>query len=79
MMSLMLGTGVVFAKDEQGKAGKGKGPCAADVQKFCKGVKKGEGRIIACLKSQQSELSQACSAKFKKGPEGKPSEGEDEE
>jgi hypothetical protein len=37
-----------------------KGPCRADVEKFCKGIKAGHGRIWACLKSHEAELSQAC-------------------
>ena len=36
--------------------------CRGDAQKFCSGVKPGEGRIVECLKSHQSDLSQACSA-----------------
>jgi hypothetical protein len=38
----------------------GKGPCKADVEKFCKGIKPGGGRIWACLKSHGSELAPAC-------------------
>ncbi|MHB0995567.1 MAG: cysteine rich repeat-containing protein [Elusimicrobiales bacterium] len=40
--------------------GFGKGPCAADAAKFCKDVKPGEGRVAACLKEHEKELSQAC-------------------
>jgi hypothetical protein len=39
------------------------GPCKADIEKFCKDVKKGEGRIIKCLKEHQSELSPECKAR----------------
>jgi hypothetical protein len=38
----------------------GKGVCKADVDKFCKGIKPGEGRIWACLKSNEADLSQPC-------------------
>jgi len=45
------------------KAEKGAGPCKADVEKFCKDVKPGGGRIIDCLKAHESELSADCKAK----------------
>lgn len=38
--------------------------CKADAQKFCKGIRPGQGRILACLKSHQSELAPACTAEF---------------
>ncbi|HCC46634.1 MAG TPA: hypothetical protein DEQ38_00715 [Elusimicrobia bacterium] len=41
-------------------AAKQAGPCAADAAKFCKDVKPGEGRVAACLKEHEKELSQAC-------------------
>ena len=41
-------------------AGMHKGACKADVEKFCKGIKPGGGRIWACLKSNDAELSQPC-------------------
>jgi len=79
VMSLVLGLGVVSAMEEHSKADKANNPCAADVQKFCKDVKRGEGRIIKCLKSHQSELSQACSSLLEKGPKGKPRKEEKED
>ena len=36
------------------------GPCADDVQKFCKDVQPGEGRIAKCLKEHEADLSRAC-------------------
>jgi hypothetical protein len=38
--------------------------CKADAEKFCKGIRPGQGRILACLKSHQSELAPACAAEF---------------
>ena len=38
----------------------GKGPCKADIEKFCKDIKAGGGRIWACLKSNANRLSQEC-------------------
>lgn len=37
-----------------------KGPCRTDYERFCKNIKPGKGRIAACLKSHESELSQSC-------------------
>lgn len=41
--------------------------CKADAEKLCKGVPPGGGRIIACLKSHESELSPACKEKLAAG------------
>ena len=38
--------------------------CKGDAEKFCKGIRPGQGRILACLKSHQSELAPACAAEF---------------
>jgi hypothetical protein len=48
----------------------GQGPCADDVQKFCKDVQPGAGRIARCLKEHENDLSLACKrqmAEVKKG------------
>ncbi len=50
---------VVFAQRERGQ-----GPCAGDVQKFCKDVQPGGGRIARCLKEHESDLSPACKEKI---------------
>ncbi len=49
----------VFAQHEHGT-----GPCAADVQKYCKDVQPGGGRIAICLKEHQNDLSPACKEKI---------------
>jgi hypothetical protein len=39
--------------------------CKADTEKFCKGIRPREGRILSCLKGRESDLSPACAAEFK--------------
>lgn len=41
-------------------AAQGQGPCVDDVQKFCKDVQPGAGRIARCLKEHEADLSHAC-------------------
>ncbi len=36
------------------------GPCAADMEKFCKDVQPGGGNIARCLKEHENDLSTAC-------------------
>lgn len=38
--------------------------CKPDVEKFCQGVQPGGGRIVACLKQHEAELSESCKAVF---------------
>lgn len=59
LVALTLGT-LGLALSLPAAAEKGTGPCAADAAKFCKDVKPGEGRIAACLKEHEKDLSQAC-------------------
>jgi hypothetical protein len=49
---------VVLQAEE--KTAEFKKTCGDDVAKFCQGVPKGQGRILACLKSKQGELAPAC-------------------
>jgi Cysteine rich repeat len=43
-----------------------KNACSSDVAKFCKGTKRGQGRVISCLKSHQAELAAPCKAYFQR-------------
>lgn len=36
------------------------GPCASDVQTYCKDITPGAGRILACLKAHDDKLSAPC-------------------
>jgi hypothetical protein len=46
-------------------AGAQQGACKEDVDKLCKDVKPGEGRMLECLKTHQSEVSPKCSSHLK--------------
>jgi hypothetical protein len=41
--------------------------CGQDLQQFCYGVQPGEGRLIRCLSSHQSQLSPACVSRLAAG------------
>jgi Cysteine rich repeat len=42
--------------------------CGQDVQRFCHGVRPGEGRLIQCLSSHRSQLSPACISRLAAAP-----------
>ena len=44
----------------QEKAAEFKSKCGGDVRKLCKGIAPGQGRILACLKSREADLSPSC-------------------
>jgi hypothetical protein len=39
-----------------------KGPCAGDIEQFCKDVQPGQGRIVKCMKEHEKDLSPGCKA-----------------
>ena len=59
--SLVLGSLLVGMTLLSGIAGAAT-PCAADIEKFCAKVPMGGGRIQACLKEHEKELSPECAA-----------------
>lgn len=75
---LALSGGLGLALSLPAAAEKGKGPCAADAAKFCKDVKPGEGRVAACLKEHEKELSKACVDQKAKAAEKRAMKGKKE-
>ena len=43
--------------------------CKADVEKLCSGVQRGSGRIAACLKQNEAQVSAACKDALSKSRE----------
>ena len=58
----LLGTELLDAQSSsaQGAANDVRAACAQDVQKLCANVPAGGGRIIACLKQHQDQVSDSC-------------------
>lgn len=48
------------ARTVKGGASLGVKACHADIERWCKTVKPGEGRIGACLKAKSKKLSKSC-------------------
>ncbi|HEX7926393.1 MAG TPA: cysteine rich repeat-containing protein [bacterium] len=51
---------------KEGPRGEMRGACREDAQKFCKDVKPGGGRVIACLQGQHDNLSAGCKQEMDK-------------
>jgi len=56
---IMLIGGAAFA-EEKGLVETVLDGCQKDIETYCKGVKPGEGRILACLYAYQDKLSNRC-------------------
>lgn len=54
-----------FAADDKGDT---KDPCAAEKEKYCKGMKDGDARLRGCLKEKIKELSIECQRAVDKMP-----------
>jgi hypothetical protein len=62
-MAAAIAACALFAVSAEAKV-KLKEACGADLQKFCKDVKKGEGRK-ACLRTHAAELQPSCAEELK--------------
>ncbi len=60
----LASAGFAQMNDQEVTSKGGKGVCKADIDKFCKGVKPGAGRIWTCLRSNEDRLSEACRARI---------------
>lgn len=49
---------------------KAKTACAGDIDKYCKDITPGEGRIISCLDSRADKLTASCAASKREAEEG---------
>ncbi len=67
LIATLLAVSAAFAQTVgfapwQGGMGDLRVTCSREVRQFCAGVPRGEGRIVQCLTSYRSQLSQACSS-----------------
>mgnify|MGYP001552058749 FL=1 len=53
-------------QEMRGHMAEARAACSDDAKKFCKDAGRGHGRIIACLKSHEAELSDACKEEMKR-------------
>jgi len=65
IVGLMMLSAVSFARGHKGHK-QGMKACEQDVETFCAGVERGEGRIIECLKANFEQLSPQCAEKIGK-------------
>jgi hypothetical protein len=60
VMTIFLWLAPAFSQDQALTPKSGKGACKADIETFCKGIKPGDGRLMACIKSNNDRISQEC-------------------
>jgi hypothetical protein len=65
LAALLLVSPSAFAQEGPGKA------CKADREKFCSGMKPGDGQLGACMKQHEAELSPECNAARKGAQEAR--------
>lgn len=57
---------LTYAADQVPADNQARGACKEDIQKLCPDVKRGGGRIAACLKNNSDKLSDACKTQIAK-------------
>ena len=71
-MRILIASLAIFAAGHLGTAAaqqpqEGPAACRADVEKFCKDVKPGGGRVVQCLQQHESALSGGCRDTLEQG------------
>lgn len=60
-----LATTIALAHQAAAEGAKPRHACRADVERLCKGVESGGGRIAKCMREQRSEISADCRTALK--------------
>lgn len=60
ILGLMAAGFVAMAGSAQADDGDLRKYCKSDIQRLCKGVMPGEGRIMACLKKNEKSMTVGC-------------------
>ncbi|MGI6244513.1 MAG: cysteine rich repeat-containing protein [Pseudochelatococcus sp.] len=66
VFSAALVTAVVFSSPSFAQQNDLMKYCKADIQRLCKNVKPGDGRIMGCLKAHGKEMSVGCAQALQK-------------
>jgi hypothetical protein len=74
LATLILASGVASAADQPPPGGP-RAACKADAEKLCPGVQPGGGRIAACLKQNEAQVSTACKEAIAKSKQNKKAPG----
>jgi hypothetical protein len=67
----MLSSGIALAGDQPPGGTSPRVACKPDVDRLCPGIQPGGGRIMACLKQNEAQLSAACNDALAKAREKK--------
>ena len=78
LSTFVLSTTGALAADQSPGSGSPRTACKADVEKLCSDVSPGSGRILACLRQNEAQVSAACKeaiahARQKRTPQTAPS------
>lgn len=66
VFSAMLVAAAIFVQPTVAKENELVKYCKPDIQRLCKNVKPGEGRVLGCLKAHGKEISVGCAQALKK-------------